>query len=365
MAGMRTGQPLAVSKALAAPRGKRILLIGGAGFIGSSLAERLVDDNDVVVFDNFHRDALRYTKLADGHSRLTTVRGDVLNPHDLDALRGDFDIVFHLSAIAGVGTVVDQPGRTMHVNLIGTYHVLRHFVHQRIERFVDFSTSEVYGPNNFRATEEDATSQGPISQPRWIYAVSKLAGEYLALGYQREFGLPAAVVRPFNIYGPRQVGEGALHHFVRAALRNEPLIVHGDGNPVRSWCYIDDAVDGILRIATDPEAIGRVFNIGNPQATCTVLRLAQDVIRLTGSRSKIEFREIAYPDVQIRVPSIDRAHKLLGYWPRIGLDDGLARTTRWYREQEKTPAAVRTAGAATRKKPESWKSEKREGLARV
>jgi len=320
-----------LSKALTVPRGKRIALIGGAGFIGSALAQRLIEQNQVTIFDNFHRNALRHTPLRQGHPNLEQIRGDVLNPHDLDALRGPFDLVFHLAAIAGVGTVVEQPTRTMHVNVIGSYNVLRYFVNQPIERFVDFSTSEVYGPHNFRAGEEDSTAQGPISQPRWIYAISKLTSEYMTLGYAREFALPAATVRPFNIYGPGQVGEGALHWFIRAALANRPLIVHGDGNPVRAWCYIDDAIDCLLRVATDPAAVGRCFNVGNPQATCTVLRLAQDVIRLTGSRSSIEFREIAYPDVQVRVPSVETATRLLGYEPRVGLEEGLARTIQWYR----------------------------------
>lgn len=349
---MPTTDAPGLKKELSLPRGQRIVLIGGAGFIGSALAQRLVADNRVTIFDNFHRDALAHTPLAKGHPNLETVRGDVLNPHDLDALRGPFDIAFHLAAIAGVGTVVEQPTRTMHVNVIGTYNVLRYFVNQKLRRFIDFSTSEVYGPQNFRAGEDDPTAQGPLSQPRWIYAVSKLTSEYMTLGYCREFGLPAATVRPFNIYGPGQVGEGALHWFIRAALDGRPLMVHGDGNPVRAWCYIDDAVDCILRVATDTAAVGRCFNVGNPQATCTVLRLAQDVIRLTGSTSPIEFRQIAYPDVQVRVPSIDSATRLLGYQPRVGLDDGLARTIRWYRDhrdQLSDPAAARasTDAAAT------------------
>jgi nucleoside-diphosphate-sugar epimerase len=362
-------------KSLAAPDGQRILLIGGAGFIGAALAQRLVARNEVVIFDSFHRNSLRHTELADGHPHLTLIRGDVLNPHDLDRLRGRFDVVFHLAAIAGVGTVVEEPGRTLHVNLIGTYHVLRHFVHQPIGRFVAFSTSEVYGPFNFRAGEEDATAQGPVSQPRWVYAISKLASEHLTLGYHREFGMPAATVRPFNIYGPGQVGEGAIHHFVRAALRGEPLIVHGDGNPVRSWCFIDDAVDCCLRIATDPAALGQCFNVGNPQATCTVLRLAQDIVRMTGGRSRIEFREIAHPDVQVRVPSIERAHRQLGYWPRVGLDEGLARTLEWYRRHEDTATAAgttppgRAAGTeaaphATATKPADTRMRGREHLSR-
>src|SRR5262249_34779093 len=150
-----------------------------------------------------------------------------------------------------------------------------------IDRLVDFSTSEVFGSYAFRVQEGDVTSLGAVGESRGTYAVSKLATGHLAHNYYKEFGLPSVSIRPFNIYGPRQVGQGAIHAFVVRALRGEDLVVHNDGAQIRAWCYIDDIIDGVLLALEKPSAIGQAFNIGNPRSVVTVHNLAQEIVRLT------------------------------------------------------------------------------------
>ena len=319
------------NKILNTPKGKRILITGGGGFIGTTLCERLVADNEIVIFDNGYRDALRYTNLT-SHPNVTFVRGDVLNYDSvLNAMAG-CQVVVHLAAIAGVPDVFRHPVMTMKVPLLGTYHVLEAALHHGgIERLVDFSTSEVFGTYAYRVHEADVTSLGAVGEARWTYAVSKLATEHLAHNYCKEFGLPTVSVRPFNIYGPRQVGAGAVHEFVVRALRGEDLVVHNDGSQIRAWCYVDDIIDGVMLALVRDEAVGQAFNIGNPRCVVTVHSLAREIIRLTQSKSKIKEEPMNRADVEIRVPSISKARELLGYEPRVDLEEGLLRTIDWYR----------------------------------
>src|ERR1700735_5384254 len=286
--------------------GKRIFITGGAGFIGTTLCSRLVKDNEVVVFDNGHRDAMRFTELLD-HKNVTFVKGDVLDYKSvLESMKG-CQIAIHLAAIAGVETVMNHPVLTMKVNLLGTYHVLEAAREHGVERLIDFSTSEVFGSYAFRVQEADVTSLGPLGELRWTYAVSKLATEHMAHNYYKEFGLPTVSIRPFNIFGPRQVGLGAIHSFVVAALRGEDVVIHNDGSQIRAWCYVDDIVDGVLLCLVKDEAVGEAFNIGNPRAVVTIYNLAREVIRLSSSKSSLKFVNMERPDVELRVPSITKA----------------------------------------------------------
>ncbi|MCA9667679.1 MAG: NAD-dependent epimerase/dehydratase family protein [Myxococcales bacterium] len=316
--------------------GKRVLLTGGAGFIGTHLACTLAERNDVVVFDNLRRNALTPAGI-DKHERVTLIEGDVL---DADAVRAAFEgvtHVVHLAAIAGVDTVMHHPVQTMQVSLIGTFNVLEAArAHQdSIERVVDFSTSEVFGRHAFNVTEGDVTSLGAVGEARWTYAVSKLATEHLCFNYYKQYGLRSAAIRPFNIYGPMQVGEGAVHHFIVRALRGEPLTIHNDGGQIRAWCYVDDIVRGTLMVLENEAAVGHSFNIGNPRSTVTIYNLAREVVRLSGSLSKLRFVEWPYPDVELRIPNIDKARDLIGFEPDIDLEEGLRRTISWYRERER------------------------------
>ena len=318
--------------------GKRVFLSGGAGFIGSTLVGRLVDDNQVVVYDSFKRDSLSGRPYA-SHPNLKCIVGDVLDGEAIARAMQGAEIVVHLAAVAGVDTVIKSPTTTMEVNLLGTHNFLRaaHAL-PRCERAVTFSTSEVFGTYAYRVSESDTVTTGAVGEARWIYAVSKLAGEHMTYAYYKEFGLPAASIRPFNVYGPGQIGEGAIHVFVMRALRGDDLEIHGEGDQIRSWTYIDDMVDGVLRVMARPQAVGESFNIGNPRGTVTINALAELVIAITGSRSKIVHVPRPGVDVELRIPSIEKARSLLEFTPRVDLHEGLERTVNWYRTSRPDPA---------------------------
>ena len=311
---------------------KTIFLTGGAGFIGSRLIGRLVEYNHIVVFDNLSRNALSSLPYA-SHPNLTIVVGDVTDAPALQAamVAADPHIVVHMAAIAGIDTVVKSPTTTMRVNLMGTLNALeaaRQMPH--LERFVDFSTSEVFGSNAFRAEESGLASIGAVGEARWIYAVSKLTGEHMAHAYHREFGLPAVTLRPFNVYGPGQVGEGAIHRFVTQALQNRDIEIHGDGTQIRAWCYVDDMVEGLLLVMEHPRAIGESFNIGNARAVVTIFGLANTVVRVLHSESTIRFIRKDYADIELRVPNVDKARDLIGFEANIDLEEGIRRTGEYY-----------------------------------
>jgi nucleoside-diphosphate-sugar epimerase len=241
-------------------------------------------------------------------------------------------IVIHCAAIAGVYTVDRSAVRTMEVNMLGTHQVVKAALEVGVERFVEFSTSEVYGPFIHKGREEDPTTIGPIGESRWVYAASKLASEHLSYAHYREDKLPLAIVRPFNVYGPRQVGDGAIRGITLQALQNLPITLYNDGTQIRSWCYVDDFADGVLRCAERPEAVGHAFNLGNPQGTATNFELAKMIIRLTDSKSDIVFKPHPGPEVDLRVPSIEKAASLLGYKPTVSLEAGITKTIPFYRE---------------------------------
>jgi UDP-glucose 4-epimerase len=320
-------------------QGKRILVTGGAGFIGTTLAKRLVEENEIVAADNLHRDALSGTPLAE-HPNFTFHQADVLDPEAMKELARGATHVVHCAAIAGVDTVLESPVRTMRVNMIGTYNVLEAAVAtlDTLERFIDFSTSEVFGTHAFRVEEGQVSTIGSVGEARWTYAVSKLAGEHMAHAYHDELGLPAVTVHPFNVFGPGQIGGGAIRAFIEAALAGRDLVIHGDGSQIRSWCFVDDMVDGTLRCLEHPAAVGQAFNIGNPRATVTIYDLALRIRRLVGAEVDITFQPLHYADVELRIPNVEKAREVLGFEAQVDLDDGLERTIAWYRER--TPASV-------------------------
>lgn len=322
--------------------GKRILITGGAGFIGSHLVERLLDGNEVVVYDNLHRNALQFAQL-DQHPHLHFIKGDVLDERATRKAVEGCQIVIHCAAIAGVYTVDRSAIRTMEVNLLGTNQVVKAAIDVRVERFIEFSTSEVYGPFIHKGKEDDPSTIGPVGENRWVYAASKLASEHLSYAHYKEDKLPLVIVRPFNVYGPRQVGDGAIRGMVIQALQDLPITIYNDGTQIRAWCFISDFADGLLRCVERPEAIGHAFNLGNPQGTVTNFELANMIIRLTSSKSPIVFRPHPGPEVDLRVPSIDKAMSLLDYRPQVSLDGGIRQAITWYSQH----LAVLTAKPAT------------------
>lgn len=274
------------------------------------------------------RDALTLLGLTE---KVDLVRGSILAPDALKLVDG-CDAVVHLASVAGVPTVVRNPAKTMRVTLDGTLRVLEASLRQSVGRFINISTSEVYGPYAYRATEDTPTALPPVGEsPRWSYAVAKLAAEHLVESYHYSYGLPAVNVRPCNVYGPAQIGVGAVNNFIRAAASGAPLTIYGDGTQIRSWCHIEDMVRLLVACLESDLAVGRVFNAGNPHAVLTTNELARRVADLTGA--EIVREPAPYPDVEIRVLDVTRARNLLGWEPEVGLEDGLRRLWAWHREE--------------------------------
>lgn len=308
---------------------KTIFITGGAGFIANTLIKHYVNNNKIIVYDNFHRDTLSGSAVAN-HVNITVVKGDVLDLPAMTAAMKGADIVIHAAGIAGIDTVIKDPVRTMRVNMMGTANALQAAMENGIkDRFIDFSTSEVFGSMAFKSSESDQTVAGSAGEARWTYAVSKLAGEHLAHAYYKQYKLPVVTVRPFNVYGPGQTGEGAIQIFIKRALKNEDIHIDGDGSQIRAWCYVDDFVDCLIRCVENPNAIGESFNIGNARAVITILGLAQLVCRVLKSDSKIVFDPPLSADIAIRIPSVDKAKDILDFKAQVDLEEGVLRTAEW------------------------------------
>lgn len=311
---------------------KRILITGGAGFIGGHLRDLLVPLHDVVTFDAYRH----------GNGGLVlgeAIKGDIRDAKAVRKATEGCDIVIHCASLAGVDHVLANPVQCMEVSLLGTLNVLRAAAAENVERFVNFSTSEVAGPFAWDVNESAPAQIGPAVEGRWIYAAAKAATEHATMAYYREHLVPALSVRPFNVFGGGQLGQGAVRSFVLAALAGEPLIVRGDGSRLRSWCHISDFCRAVIASLERPEAVGQVINIGTPANTLTVLALAREVVRLTGSRSRIEHAPDLGPDVALRTPDITLARRVLGWEPQIDMEAGLVETIGWYRARAAVKAA--------------------------
>jgi nucleoside-diphosphate-sugar epimerase len=314
-------------------RGKRILITGGAGFIGSNLAERLARDNEVTLLDRtFSGQPFHFTSLGSNRN-VRLVEADILETKGVESVARNAQIVIHAAAIVGVGRVCNHPRETLETNFSGTSRILKALENNsRLERFVYFSTSEVFGVNSFRVHEDAPSLVGPAAEARWSYAIAKLAGEHLVQAYYRQNGTPVVTVRPFNVFGPRRLGAHAMKSFILSALMGSPIEVHGDGSQIRSWCYISDFCDALIEMIARPAAVGQDFNIGNPANTVTVLQLAQQIVEMTHSKALIKFQDHPFPDIEIRVPSLTKAQAILSYKPAYDLASALAPTIDWYQE---------------------------------
>ena len=308
---------------------KKIFITGGAGFIANTLIANLVDKNKITVYDNFHRDTLSNSSYAN-HKNIKIIKGDVLDlPGLTEAMQGA-DAIVHAAGIAGIDTVIKEPVKTMRVNMIGTANALEAArINNVKDRFIDFSTSEVFGSMAYKSSEGDMTVAGSAGEARWVYAVSKLAGEHLAHAYYKQYDLPVVTVRPFNVYGPGQTGEGAMQIFIKRALKNEEIFINGDGAQIRAWCYVDDFVDCLMRCLENPAAIGHSFNLGNARAVITTLGLAETVCRVLNSKSKILHRPALSADIELRIPSVEKAEKILGFKASVDLEEGIKKTAEW------------------------------------
>jgi UDP-glucose 4-epimerase len=307
----------------------KALITGGAGFIGSHLSERLLElGHEVMVLDDLSTGSIENISHLKSRQGFTYVIDSVTNEPLLAEMIDGSDVVFHLAAAVGVKLIVEQPVHTIETNVHGTEVVLKHANKKKKLVFIA-STSEVYGKSaDVPFREEADLVLGATAKHRWAYACSKLIDEFLALAYWKEKKLPVVIVRLFNTVGPRQTGQYGmvLPTFVRQAIAGKPITVFGDGTQSRSFTYVGDVVDALLRLASEPRAIGQVFNIGNVEEI-SIRELAERVKTLTGSTSPItyvpydEAYEAGFEDMPRRVPDITKLHALIGYEPRLALDD--------------------------------------------
>ncbi len=307
----------------------RALITGGAGFIGSHLADRLLARGDqVVLLDDLSTGRLSNIAGLEGDPDAEFVLGSVLNADLVDHVVSRVDVVYHLAAAVGVNLIVEKPLESLMTNIRGTETVIEK-AHKYGKRVLVASTSEIYGKNTSdRLSEDDDRILGSPLKSRWSYSEAKAIDEILAYTYWREKGLETVIVRLFNTVGPRQTGSYGMviPRFVTQALRGEPLTVFGDGHQTRCFCSVQDVVGGILALSEHPEALGRVFNLGGTEEV-SMAALAERIVRLVGSPSAIEFvpYDVAYEegfeDMERRVPDTSRAHELVGFAPTSDLDD--------------------------------------------
>jgi UDP-glucose 4-epimerase len=318
------------------------LITGGAGFIGSHLAETLLDEgHEVDVIDNLSTGSIRNVGHLKPHPKFKYVIDTLTNEPLLAELIDRNDVIFHLAAAVGVKLIVEQPVHTIETNVHGTEVVLKH-ANKKKKKVIIASTSEVYGKNVDVPFNEDADLvMGPTVKHRWAYACSKAIDEFLALAYYKERQLPIIIVRFFNTVGPRQTGQYGmvLPSFVRQALANEPITVFGDGTQSRSFTYIGDVVACLMKLVKEPRAVGEVFNIGNKEEV-TILKLAEMVKELTGSTSEIVFvpydkaYEAGFEDMPRRVPDLRKVQELVGYQPKVQLNEIITRVIEYFRARE-------------------------------
>lgn len=309
----------------------RILITGGAGFIGSHLAEQYVQaGHSVTVIDDLSTGSLNNIAAIQSHPKFEFVYDSVRNANTMHLLVEKCDIIFHLAAAVGVQLIVDEPVHTIETNIHGTEVVLS-VANKFRKKVLIASTSEVYGKSEaIPFNEDDDTVLGSTRFSRWSYACSKAIDEFLALAYHQQYGLPVVIARLFNTIGPRQTGRYGMviPRFVERALNNEPIQIYGDGQQTRCFCCVHDVTDALMRLMDFPEAGGQVFNIGSDEEI-SIEALADTIISLTGSTSKKEFLsyEQAYgrpfDDMKRRVPGLERIHSAIGFKPGYSLTESL------------------------------------------
>jgi len=311
----------------------RALVTGGAGFIGSHLAEALLQaGHEVVVLDDLSTGRLVNLAAVKDHPRLEVIEGSVTDETLVRKLMAGADVVYHLAAAVGVRLILDRPVGTIETNIVGTESVLRAAREER-PRVILASTSEVYGKNDrVPLSEDDDRVLGPTTKSRWSYACSKAIDEFLGLAYHHEYGVPVTIVRFFNTIGPRQTGRYGMvvPRFVRQALDGGPITVYGDGRQSRCFTDVEDTVRATIALALAPAAVGEVFNVGTTHEL-TIQTLAEHVRALVGSDAPIvqvpydEAYQPGFEDLRRRVPDIRKAERVGGYRPRVSLDETLRR----------------------------------------
>lgn len=321
--------------------GKRILITGGAGFIGSHLVDSLIEKNEVTVLDDLSSGKIRYIKDHLSKKNFTFIEGGILEKENVEKAAKDVNIIVHEAAVVGVKKYMENPLKVILTNTFGTHNVVEVALKEGVELFLLASTSEVYGKNvNMPLSEVSDRILGPTNIFRWCYSTTKALDEHMLFAYHYQNGLPITILRYFNAYGPRQESSdygAVIPIFIKRVLSGKPPLIHGDGKQTRAFTYITDVVNGTLLALENERSIGEIFNIGNEEEI-TINQLADLILELTGNLNKIkpkytpyeEFYGDGYEDTLRRVADIGKARKILNYEPKITLKDGLKKTIEWY-----------------------------------
>ena len=318
----------------------KVLITGGAGFIGSHLAERHLGMGDeVAIIDNLSTGVITNIQHLEERNDFRIVIDDVLNVEVMRGLVEECELIYHLAAAVGVDFTIDNPLQSLTTNIRGTEIVLE-LANEKKRKVILASTSEIYGKKNGHVPFAEGSDRilGSTTVIRWNYSTSKAVDELFALAYWREKRLPCVIVRPFNVIGPRQTGHYGMvvPRFVKQALLGHPITVYGDGEQRRCWTYIDDALDGLIALAASDRAVGEIFNLGS-HFEISIKELAGKIKELTNSDSEIEFipYEQAWPkgtyeDLMYRAPNLEKIRKCVGYDPRVDLEEALVRIIEHY-----------------------------------
>ncbi len=318
----------------------KVLITGGAGFIGSHLSERHLSLGDrVAIIDNLSTGSIDNLRNIEGNDNFQMIIGDVLNEDEVRPLVDECDVIYHLAAAVGVNFIIENPLSSLISNIRGTEIILE-LANEKKKKVIIASTSEIYGKKNGHVpfSEDSDRLLGPTTVIRWNYSTSKAVDELFALAYWREKRLPCVIVRPFNVIGPRQSGHYGMvvPRFVKQALLGHPITVYGDGEQRRCWTYIDDALEGLIGLATEDSAIGEIFNLGSHFET-SIKDLAFKVKELTSSNSEIQFVPYdqawpkgTYEDLMYRAPDLSKIRNCIGYDPGVTLDEALQKIIKYY-----------------------------------
>ncbi len=325
----------------------KVLITGGAGFVGSHLADKLIaNGHEITVIDDLSTGKYSNVEHLEGSAGFRLIIDSVLNQPLLEELVRDADHVYHMASAVGVRLIMEQPVRTIETIFHGTDAILK-FCSRYRKRVLIPSTSEVYGKGaSIPFKEDDDLLTGATDKHRWAYACAKTLDEFLALAHWKETRLPVVVVRLFNTVGPRQTGQYGMvvPRFVEAAVRNEPIEVHGDGTQSRCFGHVSDIVEGLHKLLDTPSCLGQVINLGNDEEV-SITQLADRAIALTGSSSQIRFIPYSeaygegFEDMRRRVPSLEKARRLIGYKPTHTLDDIINDVARDFRDLAGSTAA--------------------------
>jgi len=304
----------------------KVLVTGGAGFIGSNLVNRLVQNSkDVVIFDNEFRGS--FNNISD--KKVQLVKGDITKPEDWECLPKGITSIFHMGAINGTKFFYEIPERVLEVNVKGVINMLEYAIKNNVGEVLFASSSEVYGiPSRFPTGETEILKIPDPLNPRYSYSGSKIIGELFCINYGRKYGLKNTIVRYHNVYGPKMGNEHVIPQLIRKLVRKEEFVLEGDGTETRSFCYIDDAVEATLIAGRDKSVKDRIFNIGNPEEV-SISSLAQQLIQISGVKVVPKYRPKEMAGTKRRVPDITKIRSL-GYTPKVFLKEGLRITYDWY-----------------------------------